>query len=300
MPEQYFSRRCSVGEVKSPWVIDVNESDFEREVLEKSRERPVVVDFWAPWCGPCRALGPLLEKLAIEKDGAFVLAKVNTDENQRLAMYFQIEGIPAVKAFRDGQLVAEFEGVHPEPALRQFLAQLLPSEADEKAREAAAMETEKAGEAEANYRRALEQDPNHEASLVGLARLLLTQDADSEAADLVQRVSRGGEHGAEAERLTAVLYLRQLGRDLEGDRAEIAQTLLKEPQNAEAHYQFGCLQAAAGQYPTALASLLHAAELNRPLAQAKVKEVMVKVFQVIGVRSELADEYRDKLTRLLY
>lgn len=289
-----------MGAVKSPWVIDVNEADFEREVLEKSRERPVVVDFWAPWCGPCRALGPILEKLAVEKDGEFVLAKVNTDENQRLAMYFQIEGIPAVKAFRDGNLVAEFEGVHPEPALRQFLARLLPTEADEKAREAAALETEKADEAETRYRRALEQDPNHEAALVGLARLLLTRDADGEAADLVQRVSRGGEHGAEAERLHATLSLRQLGRELEGERAAISRTLLNEPPNAEAHYQFGCLQAAAGQYPTALESLLHAAELDRQLAQSKVKEVMVKVFQVIGVRSELADEYRDKLTRLLY
>src|SRR5262245_7882634 len=116
-----------MSEAKSPWIIDVGDADFEREVLERSRERPVVVDFWAPWCGPCRVLGPVLEGLVRAKNGEVLLAKVNIDEAQRLAMYYRIESIPAVIAFRDGQPVAEFVGVYPEPQVRAFIDQLFPT-----------------------------------------------------------------------------------------------------------------------------------------------------------------------------
>jgi putative thioredoxin len=111
-------------------VIDVSEQDFQQQVLEQSKDRPVVVDFWAEWCGPCRALGPILEKEAAARDGDVVLAKLDTDANQGLAAQFEIQGIPAVKAFKDGKVVAEFVGVQSPPQVKAFFDALLPSEAD--------------------------------------------------------------------------------------------------------------------------------------------------------------------------
>src|SRR5947209_7103873 len=106
------------------WVVDVEEKDFHREVIERSRELPVVVDFWAAWCGPCRMLGPTLEKLVEERNGALLLAKVDVDAAQEVAARYAVEAIPAVKAFRDGKLVLEFTGVLPESQIRSFLDQL--------------------------------------------------------------------------------------------------------------------------------------------------------------------------------
>jgi len=279
-------------------IFDVAEADFERDVLERSRQVPVVVDFWAPWCGPCRALGPILEKLVRERGGAVVLAKVNVDEAPNLATAFRIEGIPAVKAFRDGQPVLEFEGALPEAHLRQFLDRVVPSESEKRLSAAAALEAGNPAEAEKLYRSALEEDPSNPVAQVGLARLLITRGQDVEASALLDKVA-AHELQPEVERLRSLLDLRSLGHEF-GEEPGLRQRLQTTPNDPELRYQLGCVVAAAGRYPDALRELLAAGQADKKLAQTRVKDAMVKIFHVIGVRSDLADEYRDKLTRILY
>jgi putative thioredoxin len=187
---------------QSPHVIDVNERTFEAEVIARSRQTPVVVDFWAPWCGPCRMLGPTLEKLAKEANGSWVLAKVNTDENQGLAMRFGIQGIPAVKAFRDGKVAAEFVGAQPEPQVRQFIAKLgaSPAAAKAEADEAGQFLRERRwAEAEAALRRP-RVGGSPAAVALGLAKALLAQGKAREAEPVLDGIKEGPEFAA-AEKL---------------------------------------------------------------------------------------------------
>ena len=179
-------------------VVDVSEADFDVEVIERSRTTPVVVDFWATWCGPCRALGPLLEEAAAAREGSVVLAKVDTDANPRLAQAFGIQGIPAVKAFRDGALVEEFVGAQPRAAVETFFDALVPSEAELLAR---------AGD-EASLRRALELEPGRADAAIPLARILLARGEDAEALTVLEGLGED----FQLEGLRARIRLHQAGR----------------------------------------------------------------------------------------
>jgi putative thioredoxin len=165
--------------------VDVSEDQFQTAVVDRSREVPVVVDFWAPWCGPCRQLTPALERAAEARAGQVELVKINTDENQNLARAFEIQGIPAVKAFKDGREVAQFVGAQPPAAVERFFDELVPSEAELLAG---------AGDEE-SLRRALELEPGRADAAVALARLLLERGETDEALKLVGNIE--GDFAAE-------------------------------------------------------------------------------------------------------
>jgi putative thioredoxin len=162
--------------------IDVTDATFETEILQRSQTTPVVVDLWAPWCGPCKVLGPILEKVVDATNGKVVLAKVNVDENPGLAQAFRVQGIPAVFAIRDGQVVDAFQGALPEREVQQFVASLLPTENDEHLARLVA-----AGD-EASLEAALQIDPGHEPAVVALANLLTARGEGERALALLARV----------------------------------------------------------------------------------------------------------------
>jgi putative thioredoxin len=162
--------------------IDVTDTTFEAEVVERSRRTPVVVDLWAPWCGPCRTLGPMIERIVDATDGAVVLAKVNVDENPAISQAFRVQSIPAVYAMRDGKVVDTFVGAQPEQVIRAFVEGLAPSEQDNEV--AALLE---AGD-EDSVRRVLDLEPDNEAAILALGEQLATAGRADEALELLARI----------------------------------------------------------------------------------------------------------------
>ncbi len=279
----------------SQWVIDATSADFQEKVVDRSRELPVVIDFWAPWCGPCRALGPVLEKLAAEKDGAFLLAKVNTDEHPDLAQAFQVNGIPAVFAIRDGKLVNKFEGMLPEDEVRKFLDTLAPTDAETALGKALEVEGSDPKAAVAAYRQLFGEEPDNPAVRLGLARALLAASGSETEIEALLAPIDVGEHADEAERLRTIVKLRAIPHseaDLTAARAGGT--------TAEALFRVGQVLAARGEYVPAMEELLKAAEEDKKLGGSSIRELMVQIFTVIGARSPEADDYRGRLRNLLY
>jgi putative thioredoxin len=266
--------------------------------LERSTQVPVLVDFWAPWCGPCKVLGPTLEKLAAEYAGGFILAKVNVDENQGLAAVFGIQGIPAVKLFRDGDLASEFTGALPEPMLREFLSKFLPTAADKQAAEAEALEQAgNADQAKALYQAILETDANHSKALLGMGRIAMG-DGDGDAAlKFFEKISLVSEERKEADRLIARINLQGGGAQ---NLSALKEKVRAEPDNIAARYELA--QALAGQesYEQALSEFLAIVKKDRSFQDDGARKAMVQIFEVLGSDDPLTDRYRSELAAVLF
>ncbi|MEE8422184.1 MAG: thioredoxin [Dehalococcoidia bacterium] len=275
-------------------VTDVVDDTFATEVLERSNDLPIVVDFWAPWCGPCRIIGPVLEQLAQEYSGRVRLVKVNVDENPKVATQYGISSIPAVMAFRDGAPATQFVGAVPEPQARAFFQSLLPNEADLAA--TAGAEARDGGDlegAESHYQSALEHDPKHSAATLGLAQLALDRGDAERARELAERFVPD----AEAVRILALASFAG-GEDV--DRAALEARIGDDDGDAEAHYALGKLLAAGGEWEAALEHLLTTVKLDRKLDDDGGRLRMLDVFNVLGDDHTLTQQYRQRLTSVLF
>jgi len=259
-------------------VVDVTDADFEQVVIEGSKQRPVVVDMWASWCAPCRTLGPILEKVATEREGAFLLAKLDVDANavgNALLQAVQSQGIPTVVAFSDGQPVNMFIGAYPEQEVNRFIDTIVPTEAEVEADEALAEEA--AGDlesAEASYRDALEKDSENGEAAIGLARILAGRGELDRAEALVEPLLPD----ADAERVMSIVRVRRWETDA-GDGA------LGDARRA----------AAAGRWREALDGLLASFDEEPDAA----RESMVDLFATLD-DDPLVAEYRPKLAARLF
>jgi putative thioredoxin len=263
-------------EPETPVVVEATDENFEQLVVEGSKRRPVIVDLWAAWCGPCRTLGPILERAAEDRDGAVLLAKLDVDANPYTAGRFGVQSIPTVVAFKDGKPIDGFIGALPEPMVNEFVDKLLPSEADLEAQEAREEELEgDLDEAETKYRDVLARDEKNREAALGLARILVETDREEEARRLLMPLLPD----ADAERLLARLEVRSWGD-------------LDEPGTLASAKRL----ASKGRYREALDGML--ASIGQDDGDAR--RAILEVFEVLGDDDPLVADYRRRLANALF
>jgi len=275
----------------SEFILDVSEVTFETQVILKSHEVPVVVDFWAPWCGPCRMLSPILERQAIEAGGSFVLAKVNVDENPNLSIRFGVQGIPAVKAFRNGELAAQFVGAQPERIVRSFLNQLIPSEAEQAVEEARSLlATRHYAEAEAAFREVFEQDEVNSEAALGLVESLLIQGRGAEARGILENFPPGNAWArAEGYQPLAALLAEAEGASADLDLPPLEASLFQSARLI-----------GWGNLPAAMDGLLDILRQDKSYRNGLPKRALLGLFALLGDQDPLARKYRDELASVLF
>lgn len=265
-------------------------ANFQTEVIEKSYRQPVLVDFWAPWCGPCRTLGPILEKLAAENGTTWTLAKLNTDENQEVSMQYGIRGIPAVKLFIDGQVVDEFTGALPEPAVRRWLDEALPSESKKRLTQAeAALHANRPDLAEPLLRSVLADEPDNARARFLLAQLLAFRDPD-EATALVEGAADEPDLIQIAEAIETLARLKHLRAHPDELPDEPGKDAYTEALNALAQRDFD----------SALTALIAVLQQNRYYDDDGARKAGIALFTLLGPQHPVTRQHRRTFDMWLY
>ncbi|HTK78823.1 MAG TPA: thioredoxin [Rhizomicrobium sp.] len=289
----------------SAYVKDGSIETFAADVLEASREAPVIVDFWAPWCGPCKQLGPLLEKVVNEARGAVRLVKVNIDENQEIARQLRIQSIPTVYAFKNGQPVDGFMGAIPESQLRAFVQQLTGGQAGANPADdvlAAAEDAIAAGDlatAAQAYAQALQDEPGHPKAVAGLARCYLKSGDIDRAKKTLQLVRPDGAADEAIRAVDAELKVREQAAQA-GDTAELRAKLDANPNDHQARYDLAMAQDAKGDRQSAIDSLLDIVRRDRNWKEQAARKHLVTLFEAMGPTDPRTIEARRKLSSILF
>ena len=275
-------------------IADVTVETFEEDVLWRSQTVPVLVDFWAPWCSPCRTLGPILEKVVGDLGGKIFLAKVNVQECPELAQAYGVQSIPAVKLFATGEVVSEFTGLLPESQLREFVEKALPSGDDTTVAQAEELRREgRLKEAESVARKALAENPNQGVALEICAAAAMARGDVDEALNFISQMESPSKDmqfladGAEFWRLCAT-------PDAGGKSPQLPQNELDVKIREAA-----CL-AVKGEHTQALDRLLEIVQANKSFRDGLARKAMVSVFVVMGLDNPTVKEYQSRLARLLF
>lgn len=278
---------------------DVTSADFDQKVLALSHKVPILVDFWAPWCAPCRGLKPVLEKLAEEFQGRFLLAKINSDENQELAARYGVRSIPNVKAFASGVPVDEFLGALPEGRVREFIEKLIPSIAEPLFRKA--QDARSRGDGDATRKLLLEAialDPRHEAARLDLVELLADAGELEQAHRLLDELDDRARDGARATALRARLTLAENAPD-ESTIADLEAEVARNPDDPAARLVLANSLVAKQDFSAALEHLLELVQRDRNFGEDAARRTMIQIFDLLGSDHDLVRRYRRELAAAL-
>lgn len=283
----------------SPFITDVTAENFEAVVIQGSAEHLVLVDFWADWCAPCKMLLPILSKLADESNGQFVLAKVNSDQQQTLVQQYAVRSLPTVKFFKDGVIVDEFMGAQSEGQIRTMLDQHIIRESDYLHQQAMALQSEeKIDDAISLLEQANEADPGRIVIIADLANLLLHKREIIQAETLIKSLPASEQEKPEIASLLANMEFSQAAENLP-DVSELEKIITADENNLQARYQYATLKINAGDYESGLQQLLEIMKRDRKFEDDLGRKTLLKVFDMLG-DDPVAAKYRRQMFNLLY
>ncbi len=287
----------------SPYIIEVTEENFQSVILDGSMQQPVLIDFWASWCQPCQALMPLLAKLADEYQGKFILAKINTEEQQAIAAQFQIRSIPAVKLVYQGKLVDEFAGALPESEVRAFLDKHIPqekSEADNALEQAHALLMQgESDQAAVLIQQVLEAEPSNPQAILAFAKLKATLGDMSAATEALDSLPKEEQDKPEVAAMRAQMLFDHVASEAPAIE-DLNAMLLADEKNSEARFQLAAQLVMQGQLETALEHLLVLMRSDREYGDDAARKAMIQVFDILGGDHPITKTYRTRMFNYLY